>query len=253
MKERIATAFCILMLCGLLFVTVGTVMASEPGYTRTSYLTQVVPTIDGMWSPANEWTDGEITWIGTDVAFTSTLDSKNTRWIVEFLSDTTDNPGDYLMFCIDPTQAGGSSPQLGTHRMFKITGHNTLTWYLGDGTGWTETTGSTITMSWAASLSASPTSSTPHWIYEFYIVKDSGGYNINTVWNFFLGVNDQSNPGLQSWPPTDPDVPDEWGIENRSTEPIPEGLTFLVMAALTTVAMLVGYRYFVKQKETKTQ
>jgi hypothetical protein len=55
--------------------------------------------------------------------------------------------------------------------------------------------------------------------------------------------------------PTNPDIPDTWGIENYSTEPIivPEGLTFAVMALLTTVSMLVGYKYFVKQKETKTQ
>ena len=36
-------------------------------------------------------------------------------------------------------------------------------------------------------------------------------------------------------------------------EPIPEGLTFAVMALLTTVSMLVGYRYFVKRKETTVQ
>jgi len=33
-----------------------------------------------------------------------------------------------------------------------------------------------------------------------------------------------------------------------STEAIPEGLTFAVMALLTTVSMLVGYKYFIKRK-----
>jgi hypothetical protein len=255
MKKRIATAFCILMLCGLLLITVETAIAAEPGYVRYSHPTQVTPTIDGQWTSPDEWTDGEETWIGTDIVFRSTVDSGTTRWIVEFLTDTTNNPGDYWQFCIDPHQDGGSEPQLGVHRMFKITGHNELEWYLADAvsSGWTYWEGAQVTIEWADSLSTSQHSSTPHWILEFRIVKNSGGLSIDTVWNFLLGAYDSSNPGFQSWPPTDPDLPDEWGIENYSSEPIPEGLTFGIMVLLSTVSMLVGYKYFAKRKETKTQ
>jgi hypothetical protein len=248
--------FCALMLGTLLLITIGTAMAAEPDYERISYPTSEIPTIDGMWTTDNEWTDGEMTMIGEDIAFTSTWDVEEdvmTRWIVEFFSDTTDDPGDYWQFCIDPEQAGGAAPQLGTHRMIQIIGHTDLVWYLGDGETWTETTGSTVLLDWANTLSASPTNSTPHWILEFQIAKNSGGYNIENVWNFLLGASDASNPGFKSWPPTDPNVPDEWGVENYSLEPIPEALTFGVMALLSTVSMLVGYKYFVKRKETKTQ
>lgn len=106
---------------------------------------------------------------------------------------------------------------------------------------------------WANTLSASPTESTPHWILEFQIPKNNGQVTMSYIWNFLLQASDASNPTFHAWPPTDPEEADTWGIENYSTEAIPEGLTFAVMALLTTVSMLVGYRYFVKRKETKTQ
>ena len=247
------------MLCSLLLLTVGTAMAAEPGYERFSYPTQVVPTIDGRWTSPDEWTDGNVTWIGTDVAFRSTWESQGsevyTQWIVEFLSDTTDDPNDYWQFCIDGRQLGGSEPVVGV-RMFKITGHTNIVWYLGGGglggEGWAEVDMDPSEMEWANSLSASPTDSTPHWILEFQIPKNSG-FILEDVWNFLLEVNDASNPVFLAWPPTDPNVPDEYGIENYSNEPIPEGLTFVVMVLLSSISVIVGYKYFVKRKETKAQ
>ena len=47
MKKIIVITLCNLMLFSLL-LTVVTVMAVEPGYERTGFLTQVTPTIDGM-------------------------------------------------------------------------------------------------------------------------------------------------------------------------------------------------------------
>ncbi len=256
MKKIVATTFCTLMLCSLLLITVGTTFAAEPGYERDSYPTQVVPTIDGMWTSEDEWTDGAVTWIGTDVAFRSTYDSDGgdvfTRWIVEFFSDTTNDPEDYWQFCIDSDQWGGSSP---TGYKFEITGHTDLLWYvgMGDGTDWSEFTLDASEIEWANSLSASPTNSTPHWILEFQIPKNSGQVQMDILWNFYLAAYDASNPEFLAWPPTNPDIADTWGVENYSSEPIPEGLTFGVMALLSTVSVLVGYKYFVKRKETKTQ
>jgi hypothetical protein len=247
MKKIISTTFCALMLCGLLLLSGETAMAAEPGYERFSHPTQMIPTIDGMWTSPDEWTDGEVTWIGTDVAFRSTLDSGMTRWIVEFFSDTTNNPGDYWIFCIDGSQ--GSS---GVFRKFEIRGHTTIIWYLKATGDWTEVSVGESDIQWANSLSTSPTNSTPHWILEFQLNKNSQ-IQIHDVWNFFLGAFDASNSKFYAWPPTDPDVPEEWGIENYSTEPIPEGSTFILMALLSTVSVLVGYKYFVKRKETKMQ
>ena len=233
-------------------------MAAEPGYERISYPTQVTPTIDGAWTSEDEWTDGDITMIGTDVAFRSTWDMAEdvmTRWVVEFFSDTTNDPGDYWQFCIDSEQSGGSAPQVALHRKFEITGHTELVWYMGDGTGWAEVSYDPSEIEWANSLSASPTNSTPHWILEFQIPKNTGTVQMGILWNFRLAVYDASNSGagVLAWPPTDPDVPDTWGIENYLMENIPEGLTFGVMALLSTVSVFVGYKYFVKRKETKVE
>jgi len=252
-RKIIMITFCILMLFSLL-LSVGTVMAAEPGYERFSRPTQVIPTIDGRWTTTDEWTDGEETWIGEDVVFRSTWDNPGddvyTRWIVEFLTDTTNDPSDLWLFCIDGSQVGSS----GNVRKFEITGHTTLTWYLKIGaSSWTVYSLTEDEIEWANTLSASPTSSTPHWILEFQIPKNNGQVTMGIIWNFLLQASDASNPTFRAWPPTDPDEADTWGIENYSTEAIPEGLTFAVMALLTTVSMLVGYRYFVKRKETKTQ
>ena len=246
-----------------MFITLGPTIATAQTYERFSRSTQVIPTIDGMWTTEDEWTDGQGTWIGTDVVFTSTWDMQGsdvyTRWIVEFLTDTTNDTGDSLIFCIDPELTGGGSPLMGNHAMFSINGHTELVWYTGDGTGWIET--SMITQSeieWATTLSPSPTNSTPHWILEFQKVKGAGEVEIDIYWSFFLRVYDANNTESLAWPPNGNfTVPNTWGTENFSseppTEPIPEGLTFAVMALLTTVSMLVGYRYFVKKKETKTK
>jgi hypothetical protein len=254
MKKFFATTFCILMPSILLLIIVGTAMAAEPGYERISYPTSTVPTIDGMWTSDEEWTDGDVTWIGTDVAFRSTwemtADDVLTQWIVEFFSDTTNDTGDYWQFCIDPQQMGSS----GLVRKFEILGHTELVGFVASGGGsWTEVMLDEGEIEWANSLSASPTNSTPHWILEFQILKMSGQITMDDVWNFLLGVNDASNPEFLAWPPTDPDNADRWGIENYSMTPIPEGLTFAVMALLSTVSVLVGYKYFGKRKETKTQ
>lgn len=248
-----------MMLCSLLVLTTaGITMAAEPGYTRTSYMAVVAPTIDGMWTSEDEWTDTEATMIGEDVSFRSTWafgDDVVTQWIIEFLSDTTDDPEDLWQFCIDGEQSGGASPQASDYK-FEITGHTTLEWYtggVGDWTGPISLDASEI--EWAATLSASPTDSTPHWILEFQISKNTGTVQMGELWNLWVGVYDASNSaaGVLAWPPTSPDVPDQWGIEGYTMDPIPEGLTFGVMAALSSISMVVGYKYFVKRKETEAE
>jgi len=255
MKRIVKRTFYALILSSLLLITVGTVMAAEPGYERFSRPTQVIPTIDGKWTSDDEWTDSEFTWMGTDVAFTSTWDMQGsevyTRWIVEFLTDTTDDSEDFLRMYLDGDQSGGNQPMGCTYE--EISGHTTHTIWLGAGGLWSLYVADLTQFDWANSLSTSPTEPTPHWIYEFQIIKNTGDLQLNEVWNFLLQVYDASNPGFHAWPPTDQDIPDQWGIENYTTEPIPEGLTFAVMALLTTISMLVGYKYLIKRKETKTQ
>ena len=226
MGRSVAAKAFLFVLMSSLFTTsiiIGITKASEPGYERIEYPTQVKPTIDGIWTTPHEWTDSGITMIGEDVAFRSTWELVDnnvpTQWVVEFLSDTTDDPGDYWQFCIDGDQSGGSAPQVGDYK-FEIKGHTNLIWYEGDGTGWNEVKLDASEIEWDNSLSASPTNSKPHWILEFNIVKNTGTVQIGVTWNFRLAVYDESSPARPlAWPPTDGDLPDSWGVNGYTSDP----------------------------------
>lgn len=228
----------------LLLVSVGTInFVSAQGAERTSWSTQVEPTIDGMWTSEDEWTDGEVTMIGDDVAFRSTWDMPGdvwTRWVVEFFSDTTDDPDDVWQICIDGFQSGGVAPQP-SHYKFEITGHTDLKWYTGMTTDWQEITLDENEIEWANSLSESPTNSTPHWILEFQTDKNAGTVQMDILWNIRVAAYDGSNPdaGFLAWPEgSDADVADTWGLENYQMANIPENLSFVVMALLSSVAVI---------------
>jgi len=230
----------------LLMVSVGAInCVLAQAAERTSYATVVTPTIDGMWTSEDEWTDGEETMIGDVVAFRSTWDMGDfvmTRWIIEFFTDTTEDLADRVDFCIDGDQSGGSAPQEGDFR-FRISGHTELVWYEGDGTTWIEKDLDETEIEWATSLSESPTESTPHWILEFQIPKNGGTVQLGITWNLRVSVYDSSNAlaGRPSWPEgSDQDVPDTWGMENYSSDTIPEGLSFGVLVLLSSAAVIVA-------------
>ncbi|TRO51886.1 hypothetical protein E2P61_05005 [Candidatus Bathyarchaeota archaeon] len=252
MKKSFA-AFCMLTLCSLLIMNVGIAMAAEPGYERISYATQVVPTVDGAWTSPDEWTDGDITILSEDVEFRSTwefADAVMTRFLVEFFSDNTTDVGDYWQMCIDGDQSGGTAPQTGDFRI-DIVGHETLTVYEGDGEGWTEITPDPADIQWNNSISDSPTNSTPHWILELMISKNAGVVQMGILWNFRLAVYDESSTaGVLAWPPTAQDVPDGYGVENYSSEAIPEGFGIAVIVLLSSAAVVVGF-YLRKRSRTE--
>jgi len=77
---------------------------------------------------------------------------------------------------------------------------------------------------------------------------------MDEYWALRVAVYDESNSGAgeQAWPPpSEADVPDGYGYQDYSSDPIPEGLTFGVMVLLSSISMLVGYKYFVKRKEVE--
>ena len=102
---------------------------------------------------------------------------------------------------------------------------------------------------WANSISASPTSSTPHWILEFAIPKNGGTVQLGIYWNFILAAYDASTSTLTAWPPTSADVPNAWGIESYSGENIPEALSFGVVALLSSAAIVIATLGFKKRSK----
>jgi hypothetical protein len=257
MKKKFHTIILVAFMT-LLLVSVGAISCVRAqAAERTSWQTQVIPTIDGEWTSDDEWTDGEETMIWNVASVRSTWDMGDeyymTRWIIEFFTDTTDDLADGCTVCIDGDQSGGSTPQPGDFR-FSIRGHTEFTWYEGDGTLWSEVQLDETEIEWATTLSASPTESTPHWILEFQIPKNGGTVQLDAIWNVKVRLYDSSNAlqGAPTWPEgSDMDVPDSWGIENFEMGAIPEGLSFGVMLLLSTVAAIIGISFLRKRPKWK--
>ncbi len=237
-------AFCILALCSILLsINVVTIKATESGYTRTDYMpdTSVTITIDGNWTTTNEWTlNGEVTMIGTDVAFRSVWSIVGSdvydTFLVEFLSDNTTDIGDYWQMCINGDRSTEATPQATDYRV-DILNHTDLIVYQGNGTGWTEVT-PPGTLEWANSLSASPTNSTPHWILEITFLKSELG--AVAQWDFRLAAYDESTDTLAAWPPTPRDNPSRWGFQDYVTAVVPESFSLGVVVLLSSVAVAVA-------------
>jgi len=256
MKRVLIVALCIITLSSLLIVNAGTIKAAEDGYVRVDFNPDDVPlVIDGNWTSNDEWTlKGVDTMIGDDVAFRSvwTMTSQDPvivtdTFLVEFFSDNTSDTGDYWQMCIDGDQSGETAPQTSDYRI-DIVGHTNLTWYQGNGAGWTEVT-PVGEIQWANSLSASPTNSTPHWILEFTFVKADLG--AGPTWNFRLAVFDEnSTAGVLAWPPTPLDEPNRWGVQNYVTEVVPEGFSLGVVVLLSSVALAVCFYCLRKRSRT---
>jgi hypothetical protein len=255
LKRALLVAVCTFILCTmLLLINAGTTKAAEPGYERIDYNPNVEPTIDGKWTTENEWTlNGEVTMIGEDVTFQSvwTMVSSDPiivtdTFLVEFLTDDTNDTGDYWQMCIDGDQSGGTTPQTGDYRV-DIVGHNNVTVYQGNGAGWAEVT-VPASLEWADSISESPTNSTPHWILEINYVKSDLG--AAAYWNFRLAAYDESSGTLAAWPPTPRDEPDRWGFQDYLMEVIPEGFGIAVLVMLSTVAVLVSYFFLRKRSRS---
>ncbi len=244
MKKRFCTLTMVAFMM-LLLVSVGAInCASAQAAERVSWGMVVQPTYDGVWTPDDEWTDGgEVNTIGEDVSFTSTWfygDAVVTQWLVEFLSDTTDDAEDYWEFCIDGYADGGSAPQIGDFK-FVITGHTDLVWYEGDGTGWAVADLDASEIEWANALSTSPTDSTEHWVLEFEIAKNVGTVQMDITWNCRVAVYDASTETTAAWPEgSDADDPSTWGMENYTSDTVPEGLSFGVMVLLSSAAVIVA-------------
>jgi hypothetical protein len=256
-KRVLLAAFCILALCSLLLANAGTVKAATAsGYERMDWPTVTLNTVDGQWTDIAEWNDTDYTVIDDAVAFGSTWGSGDlgvyTRWIVEFFNDTTDDAGDYFEMCLDGDNGGGTAPQTDSYRIY-IEGHDTLTMYQGDGSGWTSFTPLPEDINWSATISATPNGTTPHWVLEIDILKSAGSSLLGITWGVRVAVYDESDGTLLVWPPdADRDVPDEWGTNGYSMDPwIPEGFSIVVVVLLSSAAVAVGFYFARKRPKTE--
>jgi len=257
MKRKIS----VLMLCSLLMITaVGTVMAGNPDYSITEYGAVTVATVDGEWTAEDEWTDAPI----TDMTGTATgqfgynmdFNIYGLQWLVEFFDDDTDDAEDYWKICFDDSNSGGSAPDSGDF-MIEIVGHTTMTVYQGTGSGWSEVDPAGE-ITWSDSIGTSPLNSEPHWILE--VVESDKTSGIIQIPNAPpTGMNiiayDASTDTTAAWAPdSDVDNPDSWGlVADYSMDPIPEGLTFGVMAALSSIALLAGSLYLRKHAKKRIE
>jgi hypothetical protein len=253
MKRAILVVLSIMAICTILAGTVSA--ALQTGYGFDIGPGSVVPTVDGSIAAGEYDTDTfkDFLYDGWTITtssfrckyFTSPLIVEN--WVIEFIGDTTNDPGDYVKMSVDAAEgfgdpaAGGAAPTTLCIEI-TVTGTGTTTFRKGTGTGWTAFTDPTsedYTMA---------TSVTGHRIYELYMQKTTTlafGYNNNVR----LEAYDATTGKTLMWPPqSNADVPDTWGIGATVSEAVPESLTIGIMLSLSTIAVLVSTRYFRKPK-----
>jgi hypothetical protein len=264
MKRYVLLAF-VIVLCGLM-LQVTFVDAYRSGYEITNYLAMEDPVEDGKWTTSTEWTDA-MTAPNLPASFVF-----REKWtfpgdilvhiLVEFFTDNTNNTGDYFQLCFDPLANGGTAPQT-DDILINYTGHSRsgLTLYKGNGTGWAVWTGWTYgtDIVIAETKTGSQLNGTAHWIIELMMDRSkpdfdasAGGY---APW-LRVAVYDASNSaaGVQAWPPTSRDAPNDWGLETGIYATIPEfpaSLTIVTVALLSSVAVVVGFCFLRKRPKTE--
>ena len=263
MKRAILGALCIIILCGL--SPLALVNASYAGYANTNYQAITTPTIDGAWTTGDEWLDAAVP-PSLPAAF-----QWREKWtypgdifehfLIELFTDNTNDTGDYYQICIDNTANGGAAPQTDDIRIDWV-GHSFsgLHVYKGNGTGWSPYTSFTwgTDLVIAESLSSSPLNNTAHWIMELSMDRSKADFDVSQSTPAYspwirVAAYDVSNSGagVQAWPPTSQDVPNDWGLESGVAEVIPESLTIAVVVVLSSIAAIAGF--YLLRKHPKTE
>ncbi len=250
---------CLSIIAILSICLTGIVGAAREGYSFSIATGIVTPTINGTHSPADEWNtdsykdflyDG---WTMTNSFFMDKWIYTETvyeYWLIEILTVTSPFNGDSCYFCCDTLADGGTAPQADDFQI-TISGHgpSVVTLQQGNGTGWGASSavlGDDVVVS--TSMGTSPASDTPHWIIEIQIDK-LGALALQYSNNVMITTWNGKTENELLWPPSSSrNIPNEWGTGETGTETIPEGLTLGVMLAVTSVAAVVGTRYFRKPK-----
>ncbi len=267
MKRAVLVAFCIIVLCGLSLST-ALVSAYKAGYETTSYLAINDPVIDGKYTTMEEWWDAQVPTKLPPIDNTTTLNWRG-KWtyptdiiqnfIIEALTDNTNDTGDYFQLCYCCAANGGTTPQTDDIRVDYV-GHSLsgLTLYKGNGTGWEKFTGWTygVDVSLQETKSPGPLNSNPHWIIEIWVDKSKPEFDISgsgyVPW-LRVAAYDASNAtaGVQAWPPSSVNVPNDWGLETGVYATIPESLTIASVVLLSSVAVVVSFYFLRKRPKTE--
>ena len=245
-----------LLVFSSLMVAVGTVSAVAVGYDVTEQFGINTVTIDGKWTGADEWHDTAVQYMGTPqkglfeykVSASGDYVQIYMWWLLEF-ADNTNDAGDRWQFCFGPGNESDTAPTAGDNK-FEIEGHTTLKKYVGTGTSWSLTSAPTD-VTWEDSLTTTPHDPATHYVLELTFDKMVYGWGSGyPPYGLRIAMYDASNPsqGWVSWPPTSTDTnPSSWGqIATPNFDPYPEDLTVGLMLTLSSVAAVVGIRYFRK-------
>ena len=253
MRKIVSIAFCMLLLSSLL-LTVGTAMAFTAGYEQVEYFAVEAITVDGKWTTTTEWSAGQVRSMNTPqtALFVYLMDASGAyspSILVEF-ADSTPDAGDIIQVCMN----GGVDASTPTADDFKIEiqGRTTKKVYQGTGTGWAESTTAAAAVQGTATVTTSAHDPANHVVAEIMIDKGTlAAWGANPPpEGFRVACYDASSDTWLSWPPaSSADNPSTWGLINGyDMNPYPEVLTISVMLALSTVAAVVGIRYFRKPK-----
>jgi hypothetical protein len=180
------------------------------------------------------------------------------HFLIEFFTDNTNDTNDYVQLCFDNTANGGGAPQT-DDVMINYTGNRRsgLTLYKGTGSGWAPTSyayGSDVLV--AETIGSSPLNSSPHLIIEIMMDRSAGalfdvagaGY---APWIRVAVFDASSTAGVQAWPPTSANVPNDWGLETGTTSNIPENLPITAVILLSSVAVAVSIYFLRKRPKTE--
>jgi len=247
LKKGIFIAILTIALC--LLMLSGTVYAAYAGYSHICHNGTDI-TVDGQWTTSSEWNDGEPTWFGNQININfrdkyAVVSDGTTFSVYEDIivesNDATNDIGDYFQVCFDGNFDGGSAPQTDDF-MLNYTGHTTASWYQGTGSGWAAIA-APGNVAVAQQLIATPTSSTPHYVLEMRITKTSTPLALGQEFGMRLAFYDAhtGGAGLQAWPPTSPNVPNDWGdIPYTSEVYTPDNLSIALVIALSSIAVIVS-------------
>ncbi len=255
MKKAILATLSIIAILSMAFA--GTVSAPKAGYVLQNTQDPVGITADGVIG-AGEWTSSFGDWLYDDWTKTTGISVRTffamagtpsiaDQWLIEVASDTTNDVGDTFTFTFCGANDGATTPQSADDVKVVHT-HSSTTIYRGTGTGWA--VDSAIVLGTNVVIASSMASG--HWIIEMRFDK-SGGIS-GTAFDSAdrVEVYDASTGKTLMWPPhSEANNPSTYGLldyTNFGSSTVPEGLTIGLMLALSSVAVVVGTRYFRKPK-----